>query len=621
MFTHEHTLFTKAELHKHERHGDDVPGTDNQSGFKGHPECGFCKKRFYSGDELFDHCKHNHERCFICDRRNPGAQPTYFLNYNTLEEHFRSSHHVCLDAECLEKKFVVFPTEMDLKAHQLEVHPNGLSKSALRDARRVDLSEFQDTRPRGGPSGRRGGRGGRDRDGTRDYIYREPEESPVRPDQMSRQEIQYQRQLQIQSSQSTTQRTFGGQLSQPEAAPVRAAPVPVQAAPAPAVARLQAPDAFPPLSGDAPAAPIRAPPPRQSAAQRREEQFPALSGAVTRQNAPAPVRSTRPAAASAAPRPSEPARPAQTPQMTEEIRRLKHTAVTERASNLLRGDPKKIELFRKHVSNFRAGKVDGDGLVDIFWGLFDVTANDLGKLVQELAELYEDEKKQLELKKAWNNWKAIVRPPLRFFSQSPLTTPQNEDYPPIAGASTSTSLPATSTRVLKLKSSTAKSSRSTTARETAWGTAAHTFPISSSTRSGTSTPTSRSSTPGPSVTVNRKPNHAPPPASWSNHVAAPTTTGVGYSTVYSTVGPSRAPVIRKAEFPGLPPKEVKPANWTPVQRKVNSWEAAPPAQPVWGNGGAGSGQEQLPVQEQGVGETISKKKKGKQKEVLFRVGL
>jgi len=44
VFTHEHELFTHQELRRHEKFGDDNPGAVDQSGFKGHPECGFCRQ-------------------------------------------------------------------------------------------------------------------------------------------------------------------------------------------------------------------------------------------------------------------------------------------------------------------------------------------------------------------------------------------------------------------------------------------------------------------------------------------------------------------------------------------------------------------------------------------------
>ena len=84
VFTHEHELFTHQELRKHERYGDDNPGAIDQSGFKGHPECGFCRQRFYGDDELYTHCRDKHEKCHICERRNGGRNPQYYLNYDAL---------------------------------------------------------------------------------------------------------------------------------------------------------------------------------------------------------------------------------------------------------------------------------------------------------------------------------------------------------------------------------------------------------------------------------------------------------------------------------------------------------------------------------------------------------
>lgn len=122
----------------------------------------------------------------------------------------------------MEKKFVVFENEVDLKAHQLEVHPNGLSKNARRDARRIDMRSFADSQDHGGGRRRRNdGRGQQER-----------EEAPIRTEQqMSRAELAYHRTLAVQSAQSTTSRTFGGQLTEsvpPPRPPPQAAPRPAQ---------------------------------------------------------------------------------------------------------------------------------------------------------------------------------------------------------------------------------------------------------------------------------------------------------------------------------------------------------------------------------------------------------
>ncbi|KAL8865999.1 MAG: hypothetical protein Q9174_006561, partial [Haloplaca sp. 1 TL-2023] len=217
VFTHEHELFTIPELKKHEKFGDDNPGAVDQSGFKGHPECGFCRQRFYGDDELYAHCRDKHERCHICDRRNSGRQQQYYVDYNSLEQHFRKDHFMCADEECLEKKFVVFDSEMDLKAHQLQTHPNGLSKDARRDARLVDISGFDYRTPY---NGSRGGR--RERQGR---PGRDPNTEALPPSSaqpLRRDELAYQRQMAIHSAQSVAPRTFGGQLSSTPAVAARA---------------------------------------------------------------------------------------------------------------------------------------------------------------------------------------------------------------------------------------------------------------------------------------------------------------------------------------------------------------------------------------------------------------
>lgn len=82
IFTHEHTLFTSAQLTKHYKFGDKAINKDDDSGFTGHPECAFCKSSFYGDDELFEHCRDKHEQCHICVRNNIRHQ--YYANYDQL---------------------------------------------------------------------------------------------------------------------------------------------------------------------------------------------------------------------------------------------------------------------------------------------------------------------------------------------------------------------------------------------------------------------------------------------------------------------------------------------------------------------------------------------------------
>lgn len=195
VFTHEHDMFADKELTEHMRHGDDKPGAADQTGFRGHPLCGFCGARFYDSDKLYEHCRDKHERCFLCDRQD-SRQPHYYLDYNALEEHFKKEHFICSDRECLEKKFVVFESEMDLKAHQLSEHGGSFAKG--RDARTVDLSNF-DLRQRYEQDRRGGGNNAREQQRRRGPDPN-AEALPVSSAQpLRRDELAFQRQMALQT--------------------------------------------------------------------------------------------------------------------------------------------------------------------------------------------------------------------------------------------------------------------------------------------------------------------------------------------------------------------------------------------------------------------------------------
>ncbi|KAL7753767.1 hypothetical protein RI367_000698 [Sorochytrium milnesiophthora] len=168
IFTHEHTLYPPNAIRIHKEEGDvrlisERRGLVNpdESFVKGHPECGFCKERFFATDELYSHCRHRHEECFLCQRR--GVHNVYYKNYQGLEDHFRADHFACLHHECLERKFVVFDSEIDLKAHELEEHMGKQQRAQQKQQRKLDVG-FQysdsDERRRFGAERGRGRRGG-----------------------------------------------------------------------------------------------------------------------------------------------------------------------------------------------------------------------------------------------------------------------------------------------------------------------------------------------------------------------------------------------------------------------------------------------------------------------------
>lgn len=557
VFTHEHELFTDKELERHMKKGDDNPGAIDQSGFRGHPLCGFCGQRFYGDDELYVHCRAKHERCFICDRVE-GSRPQYYLNYETLEQHFKKDHFLCTDRECLEKKFIVFSSELDLKAHQLEEHGSTLSKDVRRDARTVDISSFDYRAPyvqerRAGGS-QREGREGRGRGRGRDPNAEPIPASSAQP--MRRDELAYQRQMAIHSAQSVSNRTFGGQLT-----------------------------AAPPSERAHPASTTAAPPTNVSAV------------AAQMSNVDLSMDSAN-----------------LTPQ--EQARRLRHSHVIGRASTLLQNDQLKLNQFRSSISQYQRNTMTAAALIDSFFALFsDTSSTALGSLVREVADLYEDKPKAEALRTAWNDWRAI-----------------NEDYPSLPGpsgmsgslplgwaqvtastpSSSNTAPPKSTSRVLKLKSSTAQSSRSQNSRSQSWGSgSAADVPFPGLPPSS-----------GPAPRVAPLQTRATP---WLN-----VTSGGSASSSQRPTPPSSRPVSRgpprggagPGDFPSLPaaPKPVSTIfgyGTGMVRRDHGSGQSSSFS---WGGSGVGSADASAAASEsEGTGQGKKKGNKGK-KQVLVQWG-
>lgn len=118
VFICEQKLYTMSQLNQHIKSGDsEVDGSEvERRGFGGHPMCEFCKSPFYGDNELYTHMTREHFSCHICQRQHSG-QYDYFRNYDDLEMHFQRDHFLCEDKGCLEKKFVVFESEAELKRH------------------------------------------------------------------------------------------------------------------------------------------------------------------------------------------------------------------------------------------------------------------------------------------------------------------------------------------------------------------------------------------------------------------------------------------------------------------------------------------------------------------------
>ncbi|KAH9626011.1 hypothetical protein KSS87_020775 [Heliosperma pusillum] len=130
VFICEQKLYSRVQLRQHMRYGDsEVDGCKSERcGFSGHPYCEFCQTPFYGDNELYFHMSTEHYTCHICEREHP-TQYQYYKDYDDLEIHFRQAHFLCEDDECLDKKFIVFDTEADLKEHAALEHGGNIARS------------------------------------------------------------------------------------------------------------------------------------------------------------------------------------------------------------------------------------------------------------------------------------------------------------------------------------------------------------------------------------------------------------------------------------------------------------------------------------------------------------
>ena len=122
VFPSEHKLYNLADYDKHLRRGDG-------GGSIGHPNCEFCRQRYYDQHALFLHLQKDHFTCHLCER--DGVKFRYYKDYDNLQLHYEEEHFPCMETSCINKKFVVFSNEIDRRAHILQCHPHVQVSSLL----------------------------------------------------------------------------------------------------------------------------------------------------------------------------------------------------------------------------------------------------------------------------------------------------------------------------------------------------------------------------------------------------------------------------------------------------------------------------------------------------------
>ncbi|KAI9328314.1 hypothetical protein DFJ73DRAFT_861853 [Zopfochytrium polystomum] len=568
LFTHEHQLYSSPDLEKHYSQGD-----GQESSFRGHPMCGFCQISFYGDDELYDHCKKSHEQCFLCIRNNIRHQ--YFEDYYKLERHFRTEHYACLEPECLEKKFQVFNTDIDLKAHELETHPSKRSKGK---GERIEVnfsiaSSRQDVPAR--------------MDGSRRRKGPQPDQQDVTP----------------LAAMSTSTSSFD---------------------PSPAEARaLRPPPGFGSNLTARPSASTIADLPQS------QTQSSPLSNGSKRGTQPAPSRESWPALESGSS--SSSSTPLRSPAKTQRNLVATSTGPSSPALVQISGDPdtssklqrllksgESILIFKNAASSFRRSEITADEFLDQFMALvlgdgsipaknrkaLEADAGKLwGRLANSIAEYEGQEQsssttkkksfggkigKKEEMLRAWNDYRIKNAPddPVTQYSNSYASHATRPGLTNVSVAS-APGPNSTSARVLVIKSNASKQRHTA-----AWSTA-------SGGRSYVSTSSLRAETPlqrrEQSVFVDARADSVQEPRPAAAEPAAPS----------PPMSAKKAPPRNAAEFPSLPGSKKPP----PMK---------PPAAPAWS---AGSRDDSSDQADRSMGERQEKsggKKKGKT--VLMYVG-
>ena len=94
-----------------------------------HPYCLFCCEYFFNEDMFTSHLKTEHMKCHLCTDEK--YKWHYYCNYESLNIHFKSSHFICKERDCIEKCFIAFRTQDDLEKHMHEVHKHPKKKLYL----------------------------------------------------------------------------------------------------------------------------------------------------------------------------------------------------------------------------------------------------------------------------------------------------------------------------------------------------------------------------------------------------------------------------------------------------------------------------------------------------------
>lgn len=117
---HNHQFWFEVASYTPETLGMHKNGALQEPGFAGHVLCVHCSIYLFGREEAKKHCHAEHQLCTVCDVL--GLKYQFYRNYADLEEHYRSQHYCCTNAQCVKNLCYVYAYKSELWTHCLTHH-------------------------------------------------------------------------------------------------------------------------------------------------------------------------------------------------------------------------------------------------------------------------------------------------------------------------------------------------------------------------------------------------------------------------------------------------------------------------------------------------------------------
>jgi len=123
-FICEQRVYASKDIDRHYRHGDpaDLMNQRAMPTVPAHPQCQFCKQRFFNEESLLAHMYRRHVVCQLCD--SLGQKNQFYLNLKCLSRHYQERHYVCAHKDCEHGGYrqTAFAEERALIEHYQKAH-------------------------------------------------------------------------------------------------------------------------------------------------------------------------------------------------------------------------------------------------------------------------------------------------------------------------------------------------------------------------------------------------------------------------------------------------------------------------------------------------------------------